>query len=717
MAGLTIEAFISMKKPGNAIPSPSGSRFAMSVSQYDIEKQRTQESVIVGDIGSSLSKTDTVLDGLKLSGLVWASDDVLLYLRPGGAKADEVDCPIDKSDKEASKLLEARAESSGVELWSVHVKDGTKQRVGQFPKGVEPANMSFNPARELLSFSAEVYASDPALEAVAKIDKQREDTARGSDAKVYDDLYVRHWNAWSDGKVNKVFICKIASDQAGTLQLDLKAGFMSPIAHSKVNSPSIGGGAQDFQLSSDGTSLICMAKTPELPVAWHTRTDVYAVPVYARNKDEKKPLPLTTGEHGATSSPVFAPSATQTSGKAAWLQMDKDGYEADYRRIIIIDLETREKKILAMSEWDRSPHALKWSNDGKGLYLLVEDYGRTKIFYLALDSANEHPVPLTSEATVESFEVLPGKDHRLLLTISSLNAPNEAYLLEASSMAAKPTLTRLTQLNDLSKLGLEPAEDFEFKGGNDKTIHGFIVRPPGVKSKSADKKYPLCVWVHGGPQGAWSDSFHFRWNAAVSASRGYITLLMNITGSTGYGQELTDAIGNNWGGTPYKDTIAGVEHCLDAYPEIDRERIGAAGASYGAYFMNWLEGHPTSSFTFKTLVNHCCLFNIVNSIASDEQFFPEREFDGTIWSARENYERWSPHNFIDQWSTPMLVIHGAKDYRLPIAEGLSTFNTLQRLGIPSRFIYYPTEGHFVEQPANSLHWHNEVYKWLDEWLL
>jgi dipeptidyl aminopeptidase/acylaminoacyl peptidase len=262
----------------------------------------------------------------------------------------------------------------------------------------------------------------------------------------------------------------------------------------------------------------------------------------------------------------------------------------------------------------------------------------------------------------------------------------------------------------LASLDMNPLESFTYEGAGGVTIQGWLLKPPGFE---AGQKYPMTFLVHGGPQGAWGDIFHWRWNYQMFASRGHVVVMINPRGSTGFGQALTDDISRDWGGKVYEDLMKGLDHALATYDFIDGERVASAGASYGGYMMNWFLGHTDR---FNCLVNHDGVYNLESMYgATEELWFPEWEYGGPPWEGSTDYEKWSPHKYAMNFKTPMLVVHGALDFRVPLGEGMQVFTALQRQGVPSKFLYFPDEGHWVVKPLNAELWWKTVLDWIDEY--
>jgi len=329
----------------------------------------------------------------------------------------------------------------------------------------------------------------------------------------------------------------------------------------------------------------------------------------------------------------------------------------------------------------------------------VIDTGNNSVRKLVADGFNDD-VKITAD----------GKT--LVFTRNNATRPNEIFRADADGSG----VTQLTKINDafLASYNFRPAEDMTWEGGAGAKVHGFLVKPADF---TPTRRWPMIVLIHGGPQGAWSDNWSYRWNPQVFANAGYVVFMPNPRGSTGYGQQFVNDISGDWGGKVYTDIMNGVAHVVST-ANIDRERIGAAGGSYGGYMVNWIEGHNNDPrFRFKAFVSHAGLFNLTSMYgATEELWFPEWEFKGTPWANPELYERWSPHMSVKEFKTPMLVVHGELDYRVPVTEGLQMFTALQRQGVESRLLIFPDEGHWILKPQNSEFWYNTVLDWFNRQL-
>lgn len=658
----------------------------------------------------------------------------------------------DAGDKEAAKHAATEGfwlsdnEAAFVVDGDLYVKDVTSSaaseddlgpKAGAFPTDVSNLRVAISGKDTItLLFSADVYLSDGDLTAVKKHDESPEQEEFGR-AKVYDRLMVRHWDAWSNhAKASHLFTVDLTRSSSGW---KLEQDYKNLLQGSNLETPVPPfGGEDDFDVHESGW-VVFISKDPEVPEAWHTRTNVYAVPL----DGSAKPVRISAGTHGAISSPVFSPDGTQV----AWLEMAKDGFESDKRQVVVYDFPSSGpvdagQHHYLLPTWDRSPAKISFTARGSALLAQTEDEEHTKLFTIDLihKSANEALTPqvLIDQVGVKAFKPLP--DGRVVVTGSTLQSSPDVYLfsgtLSKSEEETRTEVQKLTNLNaflDGVDLGPKP-EQFSYPGANGREAHGWIHLPPGF-DETAKHKYPLKVLFHGGPEGCWDNSWSTRWNPLVFAaptpfqggaaqedaktvgaasSDGAVVITMDPAGSTSFGQAYQEEILNNWGVTQH-DIQAGVQYIVRRFPAIDPERIVGAGASYGGFVATWLEGHNDQGL-FKGLVDHDGVLSTREIyLTTEELYFPEHEFGGTPWDVPEQYQRWDPVNHLHRWNTPMLVVHGGHDYRIPESTGLAAFNVLQRRGVPSRLLYFDKESHWVLDPKNSIVWHREVLGWLNRW--
>ena len=584
------------------------------------------------------------------------------------------------ADGQSIYFLSTRSGSS--QVWRIRRNGGEAEAITALPLDV--SNLVVSPDGKNLAFSLEVF---PGLCPDGSKKKLDELAAGKASGRTYDRLFFRHWDSWLDGRRSHVFVMPVSGGKA----LDLMPA-MDADAPSKPF-----GGAEEFTFSSDGKGLVFTARDAGRTEAWSTNLDLYSVPV----DGSAPPRNLTEKNQASDTQPCFSPDGRTL----AYLAMERPGYEADRYRIMLRSWPSGAERELA-SGWDRSASSLCWSLDGRSLYVTAEDIGQNPLFAIDVKSGAVRKLvangQVSSPAPVAGGRIVYGLDH--------LQAPLELWTIRNDGSAPRP-LTRINAAR-LAAARMGAFEQFSFKGWNDETVYGYVVKPVDFDPA---KKYPVAFLIHGGPQGSFGNHFHYRWNPQAYSGAGYGAVMVDFHGSTGYGQAFTDAIRDDWGGKPLEDLQKGLAAALALYPWLDGERVGALGASYGGFMINWIAGAWPDRF--RCLVSHDG--NLDERLAyfdTEELWFPEWDHLGTPWDNPEGYEKHNPLNLVKNWKTPMLVVHGALDFRVVETQGMSTFTALQRRGIPSKFLYFPDENHWVLKPHNSLLWHETVLGWLDQWL-
>jgi dipeptidyl aminopeptidase/acylaminoacyl peptidase len=478
------------------------------------------------------------------------------------------------------------------------------------------------------------------------------------------------------------------------------------------------GGQDDYAFSPDGQE-ICFSSNHDPVEAISTNKDLFTVPVnFPADASSAQVLAatknITADNKAADETPLYSPDGKYIAYRA----QARPGDESDRWRLMLYDRKTGEKKNLT-EDLDSWVGSFTWSPNSVRIHFTSDDQGKTNVFSVLVKTAQRLKffLPLGS---IDDLAVTPdGVD--LLFTNNSLTEPNaiNRYLLcpngadNPCGHLPTPPPTKLNQLNDdvLSQVAMSPLELFWFQGANNHKVEGFLVKPPNF---DPSKKYPVKFLIHGGPEGAWGDDWSYRWNPELFAANGYVVIMINFHGSTGYGQKFVDAINGDWGGAPFEDLMKGLDYAEQHYPFIDKTRECALGASYGGYMANWILGHTDR---FKCIVSHDGMFNSESAWGDTEElWFNEWEFKGTPYTNREMYRKWSPHLSAANFKTPTLVIHSQLDYRLDVSEGLQLFTTLQRQGVPSKMLYFPDEGHWILKPQNSQLWYKTVNDWVDQWV-
>ena len=576
-------------------------------------------------------------------------------------------------------FLSGRSDSS--QVWRIRLDGGEAEQVTEQP--LDLANLIVSPDGKHIAFTMEVFPGSGPAETKEKLD---EIAGKKTTGRIYETIFVRHWDTWKDGRRSHLFVTPAAGDDAADVMKDMDADTPSrPF-----------GGPEEFTFTPDGDGVVFSARDvgPEEP--WSTDFDLYYAPI----DGSKTPKCLTKKNQAWDTSPLFSPDGRTL----AYLAMARPGYESDRFRIVLRLWPTGTPTVLT-ENWDRSPSAICFSPDGKTIYAAAANLGQKSLFAINVKTAEVRTIVKQGMASSPSMA-----GGRVVYGLSNLRSPVELYSVKPDG----GDVQQITQVNaeQIAAARMGDYEQFTFKGWNDQTVYCCVVKPVDFDSQ---KKYPVAFLIHGGPQGSFGNSFHYRWNPQAYAGAGYAAVMVDFHGSTGYGQAFCDSIRGDWGGKPLEDLKKGLAAALNRYPWMDGEKVVALGASFGGYMINWLAGNWPDRFL--CLVNHDG--NLDERMAyfdTEELWFPEWDHIGTPWTNPAGYEKHNPVNFVKNWKTPMLVIHGALDFRVVDTQGLATFNALQRLGIPGKLLYFPDENHWVLKPNNSILWHETVLGWLDQWV-
>jgi dipeptidyl aminopeptidase/acylaminoacyl peptidase len=563
----------------------------------------------------------------------------------------------------------------------------------------------WSPDGSRIAFTSAVYpdCSDDACNTA----RGKADQLNPVKAHVADHLLYRHWNAWDAGTRSHLFVVAAA----GGAPMDLIPGATYDVP------PPPFAGSESYAWAPAGDEIAYTAKDQGAADAWSTDLNLYTVPAAGGQS-----IVITASNRGADQNPVYSPDGHYI----AYASQARPGFESDRWRLMFYDRRTRESREV-LPNWDRNADGYLFSPDGRGLIVSTTDAAREKFYHVSIANgvAAGRPVLMTGDHNNGSpslsgpSHVAPAKNAGAAVLVwmrDASEAPPEVYAASVVG-AAVSNVRRLTHVNDalVAQLRLNPAEDYWYHGADGDSVQGFIIKPPQWEP---GKRYPAVLLIHGGPEGAWLDNWHSRWNYQLFAAPGFAVIAINPRGSTGYGQKFVDGVTKDWGGKAYTDLMDGLDAALTRAPWIDPARLGAAGGSYGGYMVNWIAGHTDR---FKALVSHAGPFNLENMDgATEELWFPEWEYGGPFWDSAAmstQYRRFSPHLFASHFATPTLVLNGELDYRVPYTEGLSMFTALQRQGVPSRLVVFPDEGHWVGKPQNQRLWWGEVQGWLAKYLL
>lgn len=580
---------------------------------------------------------------------------------------------------------------SGGQLWIAPVSGGAPKQLTNLTGGA--SGPVWSPTGSHIAFVSAVYPDcrDDACNAAREKAKE----ASKVKARIADDLMFRHWNAYDEGTRSHLFVVK----PDGSDLRDLVPGAKYDVP------PGPFGGSEGYTFMPDGQRMLFTAKDQGPADAWTTDINVYGVAVAGGNARV-----LTADNKGADQNPVVLPDGRML----LYASQRRAGFEADKWRLMGAELAGMGGREL-LPNWDRNADGYVAAPDGKTLLVLAGDVGRDKYFRVTLDANGKASVPQPVITAHNNTQLSIAKNGTVAWIRESASAPGEVWLgtLDASGVSNQRQFTHENDAH-LAQFNLPPLEDYWFTGANGVKIHGWVMKPPQFE---AGKKFPVLLLIHGGPQGAWLDAWSTRWNYQMFATGGYGLVVLNPTGSTGYGQKLTDGVSKDWGGKVYVDIMNGLNAALKANPWMDSTRMAAAGGSYGGYMVNWIAGHTNR---FKALVSHAGPFNLEHMYsATEELWFPEWEYGGPFWNAAAmatQYRKFSPHLYAKNFKTPTLVIHGELDYRVPYTEGLSMFTTLRRQGVDARLVVYPDEGHWILKPQNSQLWYREFHGWLGKYL-
>ncbi|HEY0143513.1 MAG TPA: S9 family peptidase [Thermoanaerobaculia bacterium] len=604
-----------------------------------------------------------------------------IYLRPaGGGAAKQLtdgarqdDSPVWSPDGKTIAYLSNRdGNPKQVYLYDVATAKSTK--LTNLSGGA--GSLKWLPDGSGLILVSQVYA-DCGVEPQCTEKKAAAGENAPTQARIIDNLLYRHWNEWQ------------APTRAHIIHVPLR-GNPRDLTPGAFDAPpfSVGGG-DEFDVSPDSRELVYARNVEERPER-STNADLYLVPLTG---GEAKRI---TSRTGADTSPSYSPD-----GKwIAYRSQARNTFESDLWELWLLDRATGQSRRVA-SDFANWVQSITWARDSRSLYVTAPLAGKVPIYEIALDGKT------TVIHNAGAAHNIDAGRNAIYFAMSTLRRPDDIYSLDTSGKVVK-----LTTENDalLAQLSLGETSDLWWTGADGARVQGHLIKPPNF---DPSKKYPALVLIHGGPQGAWSESWSYRWNPQPFAARGYVILMPNPRGSTGFGQQFVEQISQDWGGRVYTDIMNGVD-TLAAMPFVDGNRLGAAGGSYGGYMVNWILGHSTR---FKALVSHAGVYNLESMYGvTEELWFPEWEFGGTPWDNPEQYEKWSPHRFAKNFATPTLVTHGELDFRVPIGEGLQLFTALQRRGVPSRLLYFPDEGHWVLKPQNSKLWYQTVGEWFDRYL-
>jgi dipeptidyl aminopeptidase/acylaminoacyl peptidase len=671
-----------LQRMGDPQVSPDGAMIAYTVTKVDLEANKTRTNIWVVGTGP---------------------DDKPRQLTTS-TKADR----HPRWSPDSKRILFESTRSGEGQLWIIDLSGGEARQLTTISTGASGGLWS--PDGASVAFISNVYpeySSKPFAESDALNKKKKEEIEKNPvKAKVINKLFYRHWDEWVEDKRQHLFV---VSAQGGEPR-DVTPGDRD--ANPTSSTFSVG---DDFTFAPDSKFLLFTA-VPAKNEAWSTNYDICRVSVNGGKVET-----VTKDNAAADGTPRFSPNGNYM----IFRRQLRAGFEADLWQLMLVDTDPAGK-------WTSKPRSLTprfdssisdyvWQGNSRVLFT-AEIEGQVKLFSLDINDKEgfvyqDRKLKGSKTSTVLGLSFgsqgAPTCDREGTIcayTLASLSSPPEIHIHRLGDDPAKFTAHRAGNDAILKEFDIPRPESVDVPGAGGTPVQMWILKPPGFTAK---KKWPLVFLVHGGPQGAWEDSWSNRWNPEVWAAQGYVVALPNPRGSTGFGQKFTDEISGDWGGKCFDDLMACLGY-LEKQPYIDTGRMAAAGASFGGYMMNWFQGHTDK---FKTLITHCGVYNFDSMYATtDEIWFDEWEHGGPPWKNRDSYEKFSPHRYAKNFKTPMLIVHNDLDFRVPLSEGFQLFSTLQRLGVPSKLVNFPDEGHWVLKPANSKFWHQEVFDWLKKYV-
>ncbi len=647
------ETMLQLTRVGDPQVSPDGSLVAFSAVTVDAAKNKKQSHIYV------------------------------IPLQGGEPK--EIGDPASSNERPRwfpnSQQLSYTSDHGGSsQIWTIDSDGSNPRQITHI--ATEASGQILSGDGKTLVFTSEVFPECGAEEAC---NQKQLDAGKNSPtkARLITSLLYRHWTTWQGARRSHLLAMPVEGGPAR----DLTPG-------TRDVPPFSLGGPEDYVISPDSKELCFAMNADEVPAA-STNSDLWTIPLSSEGK-----AVLLTHNPGADNSPAYSPNGKYI----AFRSQARGGYESDRWRLTLLERATGKTTVL--TDWlDRWVESFTWAPDSTRIFFTAEDRGRQAIQFLDINGGGSK-VAIRGDNTLDDIQ-FTRNGQTIVFTRQSGSAPTE--ICTASSKGGPPVV--LTHFNDalLASHQLTPLEEISTKGAEDTPVQSFIVKPPGF---DASQKYPVLFLIHGGPQGAWGQTWSYRWNPQVFAAAGYVVVMPNPRGSTGYGQKFIDGINGDWGGKAYDDMMA-VADQVASLPYVDGERMAASGGSYGGYMVDWILGH---SDRFKALVSHAGVYDLRSMAGETEElWFPKWEFGGMPWETPETYNKWSPSLFAEEFKTPTLVMHGELDFRVPFGQGLQLFTALQLKKVPSELLVFPDEGHWILKPQNSLLWYKTFIDWIDKW--
>jgi len=655
MKPLDLQTFWKLKRIRDVSFSNSTNSILYQTIQYNLKNNSSNHTLLIHKLTTNQHKKIKIKHGI--SSFQFSSDgDKIFYI----------------SNQKGKSIL-----------FEKFITEDQSRQIFQFPTEIN--NFKINDQQKIACFTARLWYGAHTLD---QSNQNLQDHRKNSITAIeITKLPYKLWNEWVNDFQEHLFI------------LDLETQKIIDITPYANYVPPLDLGSHDDLAISSGGKLIAYVTNPDQNLANSTNNQVY---IYDRDSKITKCISQT---EAVENQPRFSPCQKFLSFKG----MKRPGFEADQYGLYLYELNNN--KIINLTDsFQRSITDYLWSADSKTIYFTVKDFGRVKIYSL---DVNSRKINCIIDQHVNKLIDISSDGKNLFFKQQSADLPDEIFKINLMTKEIKQITFQNKEI--LSHLEMNSIEDFTFKSYDQTEVHGLLLKPPFFDK---EKKYPMIFLIHGGPQGAWEDEFHYRWNYQLFASRGNVVAAVNFRGSRGYGQAFCDAVSGNWGDGPYRDLIAGLDYLVENFSFIDTSKISAAGASYGGYMINWIAVNNQAT-RFKSLVSHAGVFDLFSKYGTTEElWFPEWEFKGDPYYYPELYEKFSPSKKaknLQKNQVPMLITHGEHDYRVPINQAMQLFTALQRFNVPSKFIYFPDEDHFVRKPQNSVYWWNQVLDWIDHY--
>ena len=705
---MTPELLWKLGRLGEAAVSKDGSTVAYTVRHYSLKENSGKTALHLLELKSG-NDTAIIENWESISSIQWHGNNGqsrIYFEGTGGQRQSDssfvedsdisTDAETEQSDdQDSADASEAEAKN---QAWYLDLKTRATVQVTSIAEGI--SNLKVSPDGKRLAFTSRVKMRAKPAELYPDLPK--------SDARIIDGLMYRHWDQWSDYKYSHIFISAINQKGCCGETFDLMQGIEADCPVPPF------GGSEQFAWSPDGSEIAFTLKDVD-DWARSTDSDIYLV----KAQPDESPINISKGNLGYDLEPVYSPDGTSI----AFRSMRRAGFESDRSRVMLYDRTTKQTRDLTAG-FDQSAHDLKWSSDSAQILFSSDTQGTEQIYALDVNASKERPLDASALVPDDGrglktltrgrynwsvADVVSGGRFLLVKRMDMLR-PQELFLLDTDDTNVKP----LTHLNDEVYANLElPIVEERFVEATDgKKIHAWVIHPPEF-DPSSKKKWPMLTYCQGGPQSQIGQWFSYRWNFHLMAARGYVVLAPNRRGLPGFGRQWNDQISKDWGGQAMKDLLSATDSLI-AEPYIDKTKVAAVGASFGGYSVYWLMGHHEKRFS--AMIAHCGVFNLESMYGSTEElFFVDWDMGGPYWQSdqlKERYKQFSPHQAVENWDAPLLVIHGQKDFRVPVTQGMEAFTAAQVNKVPSRFLYFPNEGHWVQSPQNGVLWHRVFFDWL-----